>query len=183
MSSSSGGEEAEPVPRVLVIGLDGAGFEILEPLMKEKRIPNITNLINEGCSGLFESTIPPVTIPAWVSMLTGKNPGKIGCFDLLKQVGYLSEPSNSCFQGNTPIWQILNKYGIKTGLMNVPGTYPPETIDGFIVTGMMTPSNTVNTVTLSPYQVNSKKTSLIMRLTSLNGTISMKIGSLKICIK
>jgi predicted AlkP superfamily phosphohydrolase/phosphomutase len=140
MSSSSGGEEAEPVPKVLVIGLDGAGFEILEPLMKEKRIPHIENLINKGCSGLFESTIPPVTIPAWVSMLTGKNPGKIGCFDLLKQVGYLSEPSNSCFHDNTPIWQILNKYCIKTGLMNIPGTYPPETVDGFIVTGMMTPS-------------------------------------------
>jgi predicted AlkP superfamily phosphohydrolase/phosphomutase len=136
----SSGKEEEMAHNVLVIGLDGASFEILHPLMKEGRLPNLARLVSEGSSGIFESTIPPVTIPAWVSMLTSKNPGKIGCFDLLKQVGYLSEPNNSCFRDKAPLWQILNKYGIRTGLMNIPGTYPPEALDGFVVTGMLTPS-------------------------------------------
>jgi predicted AlkP superfamily phosphohydrolase/phosphomutase len=133
------GEEVSN-PKVLVIGLDGATFDLLDPMMKEGRLPNLSNLIEEGSRGILESTIPPVTIPAWVSMLTGKNPGKLGCFDLLKQVGYLSEPNSICYEGKTPLWRILNNYGIRTGLMNIPGTYPPEPVDGFMITGMLTPS-------------------------------------------
>jgi len=115
-------------------------MDIIEPLAREGRLPNLASLISEGSSGVLESTVPPVTIPAWVSMMTGKNPGKLGVFDLLKRKGYGVEPSGSCFNGNAPLWHILNSYGIRTGVMNLPGTYPPEEVDGFMVTGMMTPS-------------------------------------------
>ena len=126
--------------RVLVLGIDGATFDIIEPMVKGGRLPNLARLIEEGSSGLLESTLPPVTIPAWVSMMTGKNPGKLGVFDLLKRSGYGVEPNGCCYGDHTPLWQILNAYGIRTGVMNLPGTYPPEEVDGFMVTGMMTPS-------------------------------------------
>jgi len=126
--------------RVLVLGLDGASFEIIEPMVRAGRLPNLARLISEGSSGFLESTVPPVTIPAWVSMMTGKNPGRLGLFDLLKRVGYGVEPNGYCYGGQSPLWHILNAYGIRTGVMNLPGTYPPEEVDGFMVTGMMTPS-------------------------------------------
>jgi predicted AlkP superfamily phosphohydrolase/phosphomutase len=128
------------LPRVLIIGLDGASFEVLKPLMEQGDLPTISNLIKTGVSGTLKSTLPPVTIPAWVSMFTGKNPGKIGVFDLLKRVDYHSEPNISSFDNHNPIWLLLNKYGINTGLLNIPGTYPPSNVKGFMITGMLTPS-------------------------------------------
>jgi predicted AlkP superfamily phosphohydrolase/phosphomutase len=129
-----------PRRRVLVLGLDGATFDILEPLVKMGRLPNIGKFMNEGVWGYLDTTLPPVTIPAWPSMMTGKNPGKLGLFDLLKRKDYGVEPNGYCYAEHTPLWQILNRYGIKTGIMNLPGTYPPEEVDGFMVSGMLTPS-------------------------------------------
>ena len=138
--SPSSGEGASDGRRVLVLGLDGASFDIIEPMVRCGRLPNLARLMEEGSSGFLESTMPPVTIPAWVSMMTGKNPGKLGVFDLLKREGYGVEPNDYCYGGHAPLWHILNAYGIRTGVMNLPGTYPPEEVDGFMVTGMMTPS-------------------------------------------
>jgi predicted AlkP superfamily phosphohydrolase/phosphomutase len=97
-------------------------------------------LIEKGVWGELKSTLPPVTIPAWVSMMTGKNPGRLGFYDLLKRNGYGVEPNGYCYSNHQPVWHILNRYGVKTGIMNIPGTYPPEEVDGFMVTGMLTPS-------------------------------------------
>ena len=126
--------------KILVLGLDGATFKLLEPLAKEGRIPTLAGLMEGGAWGILESTLPPVTIPAWISMMTGKNPGRLGLYDLLRRVDYGVEPNESCFKESNPVWRTLNRYGLKTGVMNVPGTYPPDEVDGFMVTGMMTPS-------------------------------------------
>jgi predicted AlkP superfamily phosphohydrolase/phosphomutase len=141
MSKAEATDEAEtPYRRVLVLGLDGATFEVLHPLAEAGRIPNLARLMEEGAWGVLDSTLPPVTIPAWVSMMTGLNPGKLGLFDLLRREGYGVEPNGYCFADHAPIWKVLNSYGVRTGVINVPGTYPPEEVDGFMVTGMMTPS-------------------------------------------
>ena len=126
--------------RILVLGLDGASWRIIEPMARHGRLPNLARLMAEGSSGVLESTLPPVTLPAWVSMMTGKNPGKLGVFDLLRRDGYGVEPNGYCYKEHAPLWQILNAYGVRVGVMNLPGTYPPEEVDGFMVTGMMTPS-------------------------------------------
>ena len=135
---SSGGHGVER--KVLVLGLDGATFDIIEPMVESGRLPVLGRLMREGVWGGLESTIPPVTIPAWVSMTTGMNPGKLGLYDLLRREGYGVEANAHCYEDNTPVWKILNRYGVRTGVMNVPGTYPPDEVDGFMVTGMMTPS-------------------------------------------
>lgn len=140
MAFSSGSLRGSSLGRlILVLGLDGASFDIIEPLVGSGRLPNLGRLIEEGSSGVLESTLPPVTLPAWVSMMTGKNPGELGVFDLLKRNGYGVEPNSFCYGEHRPLWQILNAYGLRTGVMNLPGTYPPEEVDGFMVTGMMTP--------------------------------------------
>jgi predicted AlkP superfamily phosphohydrolase/phosphomutase len=140
MSAPRGPGESSNVSRVLVLGLDGGTFDLIQPMIDSGRLPTLGRLVAEGASGVLESTLPPVTIPAWVSMVTGKNPGKIGSFDLLRRDGYGVEPNCHSFGSSRPLWQTLNRYGIKTGMMNIPGTYPPEEVDGFMVTGMMTPS-------------------------------------------
>lgn len=140
MSASPVPSEKSSLRKVLVLGIDGATFDVIEPMAEEGRLPVICRLMNEGAWGKMESTIPPVTIPAWVSMMTGKNPGKLGFYDLLRREGYGVEPNSSCFKNTSPVWKILNRYGVSTGVMNVPGTYPPDEVDGFMVTGMMTPS-------------------------------------------
>jgi predicted AlkP superfamily phosphohydrolase/phosphomutase len=141
MSKAEEADEAKASCRkVLVLGIDGATFDIIHPLAEEGRLPNLARLIDEGAWGVLDSTLPPVTIPAWVSMMTGKNPGRLGLFDLLRREGYGVEPNGYCFANHAPIWKILNSYSVRTGVMNVPGTYPPEEVDGFMVTGMMTPS-------------------------------------------
>jgi len=137
-SGSSGGGIAKR--RVLVLGLDGATFRIIEPMVGRGRLPNLARLMSEGACGVLESTLPPVTIPAWPSMMTGKNPGKLGYYDFLRREGYGVEPNGYCYDGQAPLWQILNRYGVKTGVMNLPGTYPPDEVDGFMVSGMLTPS-------------------------------------------
>lgn len=140
LGSAGSREEASVSRRVLVLGIDGATFSIIEPMVRSGRLPNIARLMEEGVYGVLESTLPPVTIPAWVSMMTGKNPGKLGLFDLLRRNGYGVEPNGYCYRENAPLWHILNQYGIRTGMMNIPGTYPPDEVAGFMVTGMMTPS-------------------------------------------
>ena len=64
--------------RVLVIGLDGATFDILRPLAEEGWLPNIGRLMREGVCGELTSTIPPITAAAWTSFATGKNARKHG---------------------------------------------------------------------------------------------------------
>ena len=69
--------------RVLVVGLDGATWDVIFPLLQEGKLPNLKYLIDGGMWGYLNSTNPPMTLPSWSSMLTGCNPGKHGIFDFV----------------------------------------------------------------------------------------------------
>ena len=69
----------------LILGLDGATWDVIKPLAEEGKLPTLKKLMEEGVWGNLESTIPPVTGPAWVSFATGRNPGKTGVFDFLNR--------------------------------------------------------------------------------------------------
>src|SRR5438046_10519479 len=69
--------------KVLSIGLDGATFDVLDPLIDRGLMPRLKRFIDEGVRGPLETTIPPITPTAWVSWMTGKNPGKHGVFEFL----------------------------------------------------------------------------------------------------
>jgi predicted AlkP superfamily phosphohydrolase/phosphomutase len=145
--------------RVLVIGLDGATPELLFPWAKEKKLPNLSRLIEKGTSGPLQSTIPPTTAPAWVSFMTGKNPGKHGVGDFFRRIpdtykfnkadrtrfreGLLDlSVINSLAVGSQVLWDILSKNNKKVGVLHVPITYPPIKVNGFIVSGLGTPGAT-----------------------------------------
>jgi predicted AlkP superfamily phosphohydrolase/phosphomutase len=129
--------------RTLVIGLDGASFSLLRPLMECGQMPFLAKLASAGASGLLRSTLPPVTAPAWASFLTGKNPGKHGLFTwqrpLASDSSFTREWVSSRDIRGEKFWDIVGKAGYKVGIMNVPMTYPPEEVNGFMITGMLTP--------------------------------------------
>jgi predicted AlkP superfamily phosphohydrolase/phosphomutase len=127
--------------KVLVIGLDGATWEFIEEGVKDNKLVNLKKLIESGSSGILESTIPPLTIPAWPAMFTGKNPDKLGAYDFIvpKDKNGNYEFVNSSFWRSAFVWDILSRNYYKVAVLNVPGTYPPYPINGIMITGMLTP--------------------------------------------
>jgi len=128
--------------RVLIIGLDGATFTALRPLMDEGRMPRLKSVVAAGASGTLYSTIPPMTPAAWTTFLTGKQPGTHGILDFEgydAATGELRLNNAQRLAHVRNLWQILSDKGFKVGSVNVPLTYPPVPVNGFIVTGFDTP--------------------------------------------
>ncbi|MGB5038248.1 MAG: alkaline phosphatase family protein, partial [Blastocatellia bacterium] len=127
--------------RVVAIGIDGGSFRVLRPWMAAGYLPNFARIAREGAVGTLMSTIPPLTPPAFVSSMTGKNPGKHNIFDFVRvpRDGYRRSVINSTHVRGNKLWTILNHYGRKAGIVHFPASYPPEHIDGFIVGGILTP--------------------------------------------
>ena len=127
--------------KVLVIGLDGAGFALLRPWIDAGDLPNLATLIKEGAHGDLKSSYPPNTGPAWSSIYTGMNVGKHGVYNLVQNVG----PSgyvlaNAGMRRGRDVWQIIGDLGKSVIVMNAPVTYPPRSVNGIMVTGFPTPS-------------------------------------------
>jgi len=123
--------------KLLAIGLDGCSWKIVSEMMKRGELPNFSKISDNGASGLLESTIPPITIPAWITMFTGLNPGKLGVCDFsIKDSNYNFNVFNSSYWKGKAIWDLTKKKSI---IINVPGTYPPWKINGLMITGLLTP--------------------------------------------
>ena len=129
--------------RVLLIGLDGATFDVLGPLMRDGVMPELKALMENGTSGPLESTRPPITPAAWTTFMTGKGPGKHGIIDFLRydpQTNRLSFNDNKRISSKAKtIWQILSDKNYRVGSINVPMTFPPEPVNGFMISGFDTP--------------------------------------------
>ncbi|MEK6407071.1 MAG: alkaline phosphatase family protein [Acidobacteriota bacterium] len=129
--------------KVLFIGLDGATFDVLDPLIDRGLMPRLKQFIDEGVRGPLETTIPPITPTAWVSWMTGKNPGKHGVFEFLlrrKGSGALPDmPVSSHSRDGLPFWDILGRIGKRAIVTNVPCTYPPMMVNGVMVSDFLTP--------------------------------------------
>jgi predicted AlkP superfamily phosphohydrolase/phosphomutase len=126
----------------LVIGLDGGTFRLLNPLMERGLLPNLAMLVENGTWGELHSTVPPVTAPAWSSFMTGKNPGKhrlFGWQEPMAEAGERSWANSHSIRGEK-LWHAVGRQGRRVGVLNVPMTYPPEEVSGFLVSGMLTPS-------------------------------------------
>ncbi|GMU21830.1 MAG: hypothetical protein AMXMBFR13_19190 [Phycisphaerae bacterium] len=128
--------------RVLVIGLDGATFDVLNPMMSAGRMPHLKRLVEEGTAGILDSTKPPITPAAWTTFMTGKGPGRHGIVDFEKYDVKANQLSfNSTYEiREKTIWEILSEKGFRVGSINVPMTYPPRKVNGFMISGFETPS-------------------------------------------
>lgn len=138
--------------RVFVIGLDGATFDLLDPWIRAGHLPTIGHLIESGISGELESTYPPLTGPAWGSFMTGKAPVNHGVLEFFHRApGQYKQAlhSRKDLDGRS-IWRVLSDAGAQVGVLGVPLTYPPEEVNGFLVTGLLTPRQPDVTFTHPP---------------------------------
>ena len=131
--------------KTIVIGLDGATFDLIKPWAAEAYLPNLNKIMQEGAHGDLGSTLPPMTAPAWTAFATGCNPGKHRLYDWIAR-----EPDSYRFtpvtalDGKAPtIYSLLSQYGRKVVALNIPMTYPPTPVNGVMVSGMPTPSTDV----------------------------------------
>jgi predicted AlkP superfamily phosphohydrolase/phosphomutase len=126
--------------KVLLLGLDGVTYRILTPAFEAGRMPVFRGLLERSASGILTSTHPPYTPPGWTSIFTGVNPGRHGIFGFT--VGNAQRPGGLVRLDRVRVpalWNAANAQGMSVGLFNIPMTYPAPPVDGFAVSGMLTP--------------------------------------------
>lgn len=130
------------VDKMLIIGLDGATFDIIDPMIEAGRMPNLKRFMEEGVRGILNSTKPPITPAAWTTFMTGKGPGRHGILDFERfDVARHELSFNSTYEiREKTIWELLSEKGLRVGSINVPMTYPPKPVNGFMISGFETPS-------------------------------------------
>ncbi len=130
-------------PKLLLVGWDGATPELLQRFVAAGKLPTVERLIKAGSYRPLRSTIPPVTACAWCTFLSGRNPGQHGLFDFVtpNKGSYRFDYTNGGNRQdrNNDLPAMLNRAGLRVGCVNVPMTYPPRQIDGFMISGLDAP--------------------------------------------
>jgi predicted AlkP superfamily phosphohydrolase/phosphomutase len=128
-------------PRLLILALDGATFDLIGPWVEQGKLPTFARLIRGGVHGALRSTTPPITPCAWTSFSTAQNPGRHGIFDFQQFVPgtYELAPTNGAMRKARTIWEYLNDLGLTVGLYNLPWMYPPPRLNGYCVCGFDAP--------------------------------------------
>jgi predicted AlkP superfamily phosphohydrolase/phosphomutase len=127
--------------KMLVIGLDGATMDLIEPWAAEGKLPVLADLLQRGSYGRLQSVLPVLSSAAWTSFMTGMNPGKHGFYDFVKRApdSYRLRPVHREQMRGQSLWKILSLDGRKVIVLNVPMTYPPEVVNGVMISGLGTP--------------------------------------------
>ncbi len=139
--------------KVLVIGIDGMDPKITGRLMAEGRLPNFKRLSESGAYMALDTSTPPHSPVAWTSMATGSNPGRHNIFDfirrdertrmpelsLAKTKSGLAGTSYESYVKATPFWRSASAAGVKTTVIRWPVTFPPEDVEGDMLSGLGVP--------------------------------------------
>jgi len=134
------GPEGVPVKttglKVLVIGVDGAEWAMMNPLLEEGKLPTFSRLIQEGASGRLLSLEPILSPIIWTSIATGKSPDKHGItWFMVKDPEHSRRfPVQSTMRQCKAIWNILSDQGLTAGIVGWWASYPAERVNGFVVT-------------------------------------------------
>jgi predicted AlkP superfamily phosphohydrolase/phosphomutase len=128
--------------RTLLIGLDGATFDVLDSLMQRGLMPALLALTQKGARATLRSTVPALTPPAWTSLVTGRSPGAHGIFDFFRKnspssqhFGFVTSRDVAC----PSIWTLATDAGRRSTVLNFPLTFPPPSILGHVVPGGFMP--------------------------------------------
>jgi predicted AlkP superfamily phosphohydrolase/phosphomutase len=123
--------------KLFVLGLDCLGPEVLgaDSLLE---LPHLRRLVEGGLSGPLESVLPPITIPAWTSMTSGRDPGELGIYGFRNrlrydygELGYAS----SRWVRSPRLWDHVGQAGGRSIVVGVPQTSPPPAVAGELVSG------------------------------------------------
>jgi len=125
--------------RLLVVGLDGATWDVVDAA--PERVPTLAALARGGVRARLRSTTPPMTLPAWSSILTGVNPGRHGILDFTRRMPgqYRLELLNASYRRVPALHELLSARGRRVASLLVPGTWPPRPVDGVVIAGFDSP--------------------------------------------
>ena len=128
--------------KVLVIGLDGVSWNVLDNLIDAGLMPTLKSMKETGIRGDLKSSIPPVTFPAWRCYSTGRDPSQLGVYWWInvnfRESKFVVNNSRS-FRGKD-IWDYLSEKRLKSIIINMPGTYPVKKLNGILIAGPPNPS-------------------------------------------
>jgi predicted AlkP superfamily phosphohydrolase/phosphomutase len=129
---------------LLVLGLDGASFDVIDPLARAGRLPELAAWRARGSATPLASTLPPMSFPAWSSFATGLDPGEHGLFDFTQKVpgAYRIRFANASDRRGETLWGRASAAGARVLVLGVPATYPPEPVRGLLVAGFDAPVST-----------------------------------------
>ena len=131
--------------RLALIGLDCAAPKLIFDMWKDD-LPNIRSVMEEGVYGKLRSTIPPITVPAWTSMVTSQDAGQLGFYGFRNRKSYDYEDlyfANATSVKAKTIWNYLSRQRLQSLVFGVPQTYPPKPLKGVMVSSFLTPSKDV----------------------------------------
>jgi predicted AlkP superfamily phosphohydrolase/phosphomutase len=124
--------------RTLLIGLDGATFDVLDPLMRLGAMPFLQSFFAQGVRANLRTIVPPLTPPAWTSLMTGRTPGQHGVFDFFRMESQESRHirffTSHDVQCDT-IWSLASGQDLRVTSLNFPSMFPAPRISGNVVPG------------------------------------------------
>ncbi len=122
--------------KLFVLSLDGTPYTLLHGALD--RLPTLRELFAQGSFVQMDSVIPTISSVAWATFATGVNPAKhniFGFVDLDTQMHFCIP--NARFLKALPLWQRLTEFGLRSIWLNLPITYPPDPINGVMVSGFL----------------------------------------------
>ena len=151
--------------RVIVLGIDGLDYGLLERFMAEGRLPNFARLAGEGDFAPLETTMPPLSPVAWSTFITGLDPGGHGIFDFVHRDPATMQPVEpfysiapagrslalgswvlplagqevTLYRRGQTLWELLDAAGVDTTVFRMPVNFPPVETGGRSFAGMGTP--------------------------------------------
>ncbi|HEX9036454.1 MAG TPA: alkaline phosphatase family protein [Ktedonobacterales bacterium] len=131
-------------PKVMILGLDGATFRFIRPMIAAGRLPALASLVERGASGELKSIYPPHTSAAWPTFFTGQLPGHHGAFNFyeleLNQYSRRGAPTLSTARQGHTIFDVASRAGMKVASIHVPMTFPTWKVNGVMFSGYPAPA-------------------------------------------
>jgi predicted AlkP superfamily phosphohydrolase/phosphomutase len=127
--------------RTVLIGLDGATFTVLDPLMRDGTMPFLAGLADDGVRAELLSTPNPLTPPAWTTLMTGRTPGNHGIFDFVRITPTAGAPQFAIATSRDvrceTVWSMASRQGRTVTALNFPLMFPPRPVAGYVIPGFL----------------------------------------------
>ncbi len=125
-----GAEQNGAAPRVLLIGVDGVSWEVVEPLLRQGKLPHIQRLMESGAYGSLATLRPTLSPAIWTTVATGRPVSEHGISGFVTEEGQVVTRN---LRRSPALWNILSDRGLSVGVVGWWVTWPAEEVKGFMV--------------------------------------------------